>query len=142
MLNLLRLGRLTAIPSLESRAELIGKAFVNEVKASPSAFTQFMCSVDFALGQALEVVIAGDSRADDTKAFVRSLLSKFLPNAVFILKPTEQESPEISGFAGFTEHQTAIEGRATAYVCRNYACAFPTTDVGEMFKLLEAPYRN
>lgn len=142
MLNLLKLGRLTANPSLENKAGRIGKAFVNEVKASPSAYTQFMCAVDFALGHSLEVVIAGDSRADDTKTFVRSLSSKFLPNAVFILKPTEQEAPEIVGLAGFTEHQTAIEGKAAAYVCRNYTCAFPTTDVREMFKLLEAPYRN
>ncbi|HXW68271.1 MAG TPA: thioredoxin domain-containing protein [Dissulfurispiraceae bacterium] len=142
MLNLLRLGRLTANPSLESRAGRIGKAFVNEIKESPSAYTQFMCAVDFALGHSLEIVIAGDSHADDTRAFVKSLSSKFLPNAVFVLKPAEQESPEIAVLAGFTQYQKAIEGKATAYVCHNYACAVPTTDMKEMFKLLEAPLKN
>src|SRR5208283_4692842 len=142
MLNLLRLGRLTANPSLESRAGRIGKAFVNQIKESPSAYTQFMCAVDFALGHSLEVVIAGDSLADDTQSFVKALSSKFLPNAVFVLKPTEQESPEIAGLAGFTQYQTAIKGKATAYVCHNYTCAVPTTDVKEMFKLLEAPFKN
>ena len=142
MLNLLRLGRLTANPFLESRAGRIGKAFVNEIKEAPSAYTQFMCAVDFALGHSLEVVIAGDSRSDDTQAFIKSLSTKFLPNAVIVLKPTEQESPEIAGLAGFIQYQKAIEGRATAYVCHKYTCAVPTTDVKEMFKLLEAPLRN
>jgi len=137
MLNLLRLGRLTGNASLENRGSRIGKAFVDEIKAAPSAYTQFMCAVDFALGRPFEVVIAGDSSAEDTKTMLKSLLSKFLPNAVFILRPTEQKSPEILSLAGFTEFQTATEGKATAYVCRNYACASPTTDVGEMFKLLE-----
>src|SRR5208283_3692458 len=120
----------------------IGKAFVNQIKESPSAYTQFMCAVDFALGHSLEVVIAGDSRADDTQVFIRALSSKFLPNAVIVLKPTEQEFPEIAGLAGFTEYLTAIEGKATAYVCQNYTCAVPTTDVKEMLKLLEAPFRK
>lgn len=142
MLNLLRLGRLTGNASLENRASLIGKAFVNEIKAAPSAYTQFMCAADFALGRPFEVVIAGDSNAEDTKNMLKSLLSKFLPNAVFILRPTEQKSSEIIGLAGFTEFQTATEGKATAYVCRNYSCASPTTDVGEMLKLLEGPLRK
>ncbi|MBF0329884.1 MAG: thioredoxin domain-containing protein [Nitrospirae bacterium] len=137
MLNFLRLGRLTGNASLENRADQIGKAFINQVKGIPSAYTQFMCAVDFALGSPLEVVISGDTGADDTRFMLNALLSKFLPNAVFILRPTEQTSPEILGLAGFTEHQTAIQGKATAYVCRNYACASPTTNPEEMLKLLQ-----
>jgi uncharacterized protein YyaL (SSP411 family) len=31
-----------------------------------------------------------------------------------------------------------LDGKATAYVCENYACQLPTTEVGVMVKLLES----
>jgi uncharacterized protein YyaL (SSP411 family) len=32
---------------------------------------------------------------------------------------------------------TALEGRATAYVCENYACQLPTADVAALEQLLQ-----
>jgi len=32
-----------------------------------------------------------------------------------------------------------IDGRATAYVCRNYSCRLPVTDAGDMLELLKGP---
>ena len=47
------------------------------------------------------------------------------------------DSPEICRLAPFTSTQSSIDGRATAYVCRNYNCKLPTTDAVEMLSLLE-----
>jgi uncharacterized protein YyaL (SSP411 family) len=30
-----------------------------------------------------------------------------------------------------------LDGKATAYICENYACKLPTTDVAVMVELLE-----
>jgi len=35
------------------------------------------------------------------------------------------------------KHQEALEGKATAYVCQNFQCRTPTTDIAEMIGLLE-----
>ena len=136
MLNLLRLGRMTATSGLEEKAARIGSAFSGSVNQSPSAHTQLMVALDFGIGPCYEVVIAGKAQAEDTKAMVKALRTRFLPNKVVLLNPDERESPEIAKLAEFTKNQSSIEGKATAYVCLNYNCKLPTTDIGKMLELL------
>jgi uncharacterized protein YyaL (SSP411 family) len=136
MLNLLRLGRITANSDLEEKAAKIGRAFSESVKQLPSAHTQLMVALDFGIGPCYEVVIAGNAQAEDTKAMVKALRTRFLPTKVVLLNPSEQKSPEIAQFAEFTKNQSSIEGKATAYVCLNYNCKLPTTDINKMLELL------
>jgi uncharacterized protein YyaL (SSP411 family) len=136
MLNLLRLGRMTATPDWEERAAGIGRAFSQSVKQLPSAHTQLMVALDFGIGTGYEVVIAGSAHAEDTRVMVRALRTRFLPNKVVLLNPGEQESPEIAQLAAFTRNQPSIGGKATAYVCLNYNCKLPTADVRKMLELL------
>jgi len=137
MLNLLRLGRMTATSALEEKAARIGSAFSGSVKQSPSAHAQLMVALDFGIGPCYEVVIAGNAQAEDTKAMVKALRTRFLPNKVVLLNPGERESPEIAKLAEFTKNQSSINGKATAYVCMNYNCKLPTTDINKMLELLD-----
>lgn len=139
MLNLLRLGRMTANSELEEKAAQIGRAFSAGVIESPASYTQMMAALDFALGPAYEVVIAGDPQAADTQEMLTALRRRFIPNKVVLFRPTGEEIPEITQVAGFTRELSAREGKATAYVCRNYHCEIPTTDASEMLLLLSAP---
>ena len=84
MLNLLRLGRITADSSLEEKAAAIGRAFVENVSKMPSAYTQLMIAVDFAVGPSYEVVIAGDRRAAETGEMLRAVRSRFIPNKIIV----------------------------------------------------------
>lgn len=136
MLNLLRLGRLTADPELEKKAAKIGRAF-HTVSQSPSAFTQLLIAVDFAVGPSYEVVIAGDSQAKDTREMLQAINREFIPNKVLVLVPTETDASEIASLAPYTETVSSINGKATAYVCLNFNCRLPTTDITVMLKLLK-----
>ena len=136
MLNLLRLGRMTADFNLEEKAAKIGRAFSENVKQAPLAYTQLMVALDFGVGPSYEVVVAGDSQAADTKAMLEALMTQFMPNKIVLLRPSEQESPDIIHLAEFTRYQSSIEGKATAYVCLNHSCEFPTTDITKMMGLL------
>ncbi|MFH1647646.1 MAG: thioredoxin domain-containing protein [Chloroflexota bacterium] len=138
MLNLLRLARLTADLDLEDKAAAIGRAFYESVNHMPSAHTQLMSAIDFAAGPSYEVVVAGESGGEDTQKLLRAIGRAFVPNKVVMLLPAETDSPGIKRLAPFTGQMTALEGKATAYVCRNYACELPTTDVGDMLKRLDA----
>lgn len=62
-------------------------------------------------------------------------LSSNVPNKVVLLRPAGE--PPITRIAQFTAPQTAVSGRATVYVCQNYACKLPTTDPGKMLELLK-----
>jgi uncharacterized protein YyaL (SSP411 family) len=132
MLNLLRLGSITANPELDDKAAKIGRAFANNVRQSPSSHAQLMVSLDFALGPTYEVVLAGDPKAEDMKEMLEAIQAIYIPNKVVILRPVDQESPEISHIAPFVKDFVSIDGKATAYVCLNYYCQLPTTDINTM----------
>ncbi len=133
MLNLLRLGRITANPDFEKKASQIGRAFTRDILQTPVAHSMVMAALEFALNT-FEVVIAGDLQAEDTKAMLSALRSEFIPGKVVVFRPETGET----GIAGYTKDLVSKEGRATAYVCRNYSCKLPTTDAGEMLELLKA----
>jgi uncharacterized protein YyaL (SSP411 family) len=62
---------------------------------------------------------------------------EFSPNKVVILKPTEQDASDIIRLAEFTKYQTSHDSKATAYVCLNYTCKLPTTEINKMLELLQ-----
>jgi uncharacterized protein len=137
-LNLLRLARMTANAELEHKAELLARAFSGNIKQFPSAYTQMLVALEFALGPSYEVVIAGRSGTDDTHDMLRKLRQVFVPGKVVLLRPMDEDSPAISGLAGYTANQVSVDGKATAYVCANYQCKLPTTESDEMLELLGA----
>jgi hypothetical protein len=142
MLNLLRLGRITAISVFDKKAAQIGRSFSKIVKQYPSAHTQFMVALDFGLGPSYEVVIAGNPEAEDTKAMLEALRKQFLPNKVVLLRHTVKEKRDITTVAEFTKNQSSLDGKATVYVCLNYECKLPTTDIDKMLELLNVKKRG
>ncbi|KRT65116.1 MAG: thioredoxin domain protein [Candidatus Dadabacteria bacterium CSP1-2] len=136
MLNLLRLDRITANSDFEEKAEKIGSAFSKTIKQFPAAHTELMVALDFGVGPSYEVVIVGDSQADDTKAMIKAIRRQFVPNKVVLLRQTEKEEPDIIRIAEFTKSQLSLDGKATAYVCLTYVCKLPTTDISKMLELL------
>jgi len=136
-LNLLRLARMTAHADFEHKAEQIGKTFSGNVRQLPSAFTMLLTAMELAAGPAYEVVVVGRSEAQDTTRMLAELRKTFAPNKVVIFRPTDRE-PEIAAIAPYTLVQKSIDGKATAYVCRNYHCEMPTTDPQEMLRRLDA----
>lgn len=137
MMNLLRLARMTADPELENKAAYLMKAFSRGVRLRPSAYTQLMTAVDFGTGPSYEVVIAGDLTSKDTKTMLKALRTEFIPNKVVLFRSIREKSPGITNLAGFTKYYKDIDGRATAYVCMNYKCELPTTDIKIMMDLLK-----
>ncbi len=135
-LNLLRLGRMTGATDPEGKAEEIGRRFSGDVGRLPSAFTMLLSAFEFSLGPSHEVVIAGRTRGEDTTLMLKHLRRGFFPNKVVLFRPEDQNDPEIAKIADFTKFQKMIRGKATAYVCRNYSCEFPTTDPNKMIELL------
>lgn len=136
-LNLLRLGRITANSDFENKAAAIGRAFSQQVKRAPVAHTQLMSALNFAIGPSYEVVVAGHSNSEDTRAMLSALQRNYFPNKITLFRPTDIPKPAIVELAAFTEFQNSLNGKATAYVCKNYACNAPTTDIPQMLKLLK-----
>jgi uncharacterized protein YyaL (SSP411 family) len=134
--NLLRLSRITGNVDFENIAAKMALTFSNDISASPDAYSQFLVGLDFALGPAYEVVIAGDMDTPATKKMLNAVREEFIPNKVVIFRPANEESPEIDRIAQFVENNKSIRGQTTAYVCRNFNCSLPTKDPVVMLNLL------
>jgi uncharacterized protein YyaL (SSP411 family) len=137
MLNLLRLSRFTANTYLEERAMELGRAFSKAVNQFSSGYTQFLVAVDFAIGPSYEVVIVGKTEEDDTRKMLEALRTRFIPNKVTVFRPTDIESPLIDRLSEYIKYQGSLDGKATAYVCTNFACKEPTTEVDKMLELIK-----
>ncbi len=137
-LNLLRLGRITANSQWEEMAEKVMTAFGSQISQGPSAFTHLMCALSFGLGPSFEVVIAGSEDREDSKEMLRALAVHFIPNKAVLFRPDDDATdPPITSIAEYTQYQKALDGKATAYVCRNYACEAPTTEIAVMLDSLK-----
>jgi len=136
MLNMLRLSRLIGVSELEERVHEISKAFYKNIVQSPASCPQMMSALEFMFGPAFEVVIIGDSNSTDTKMMIDILTKNFLPNVVVLFIPSEVEEHEITNIAKFTKDMRTVDGKTTAYICRNFNCELPTTKIDEMIRFL------
>jgi uncharacterized protein YyaL (SSP411 family) len=132
MYNLLKLSRLTGNHTFEDKAAKISRLMSSRVKDSEIAFPMLLTALDFGLAASQEVVIVGKRNADDTNRMLMALQKGYFPNAVVLFKPTEEKKPQINNYANFIEYMYAVDNKATAYVCTDFKCNFPTTDPAKM----------
>ncbi len=90
-----------------------------------------MCGVEYATYESAEIIIAGEPGAKDTTKMIEALEKNYLPQATIMLshKALEDIIPFLRGCP-------LVEGKATAYLCRNNACKPPITDPEELLKAL------
>ena len=127
LLNLIRLARITADTQYETYATQLLRSVSDEVGLAPSTATHLLRGLAFVLGPSSEIVLAGK----DVRAMQRAVFSTFAPNKVVL-----HQSPALVAIAPYTEAQQAIGGKATAYICTNYMCKLPTTDVQKVRAML------
>jgi uncharacterized protein YyaL (SSP411 family) len=137
MANLVRLSRLTGRTAYDDRADAVAAAFSADLARAPSAHTHLIAALQIASSPSLEVVIAGDRGASDTAELLSVVRSRYLPQAVVLVVPDGKAGEQLRRLAPFTEHYASIDGRAAAYVCRDFQCKLPTTDPAKLAELLE-----
>jgi len=83
------------------------------------------------------VVIAGDSNAEPTRALLAELRSRFLPYTVALLVDSDATREKVTRIFPAAGIMRQLDGQPTAYVCENYACRLPTTEVSKFAELLQ-----
>ncbi|HTZ50374.1 MAG TPA: thioredoxin domain-containing protein, partial [Spirochaetia bacterium] len=137
-LLLVKLNRLTGRTDYQRKAERLLALFPESAANNPISFSFLLTAADFAAGPSFEVVIAGDPDAADTRALLAALRGAWHPNAVVLLAPTGEGREVIAKLAPYAAAMQPINGKAAAYVCRNFTCSLPTSDPQVMLGLLRA----
>jgi len=141
-LVLLKLGRLTMDQYFAEVGGGVLETFSQQLEQSPAYSSAMLGALDFRLGPAQEIIIAGDSDAPDVKQMLKLIHATFLPNAVVLLHEPDKADSDLYNAVPFIKNQTAIDGKATAYVCENYACKKPVNKVAEFGVLLPERLQN
>lgn len=136
LLNLIRLSRISGDTKFERYVSDLEKAFSRTIEGAPLGYTAFLSGIEYLLGKSYEIVICGDRNSKDTKNMIRALNKEFIPNKVVIFNPINEDNSEITKIAPYVKDEKAVQGKATAYICKNFACGMPITDVNEMIKIL------
>jgi len=98
---------------------------------APTGFAWWLCGLDFVLTPPKEVAIVGGDPSpaaqDDSQKLLNVVFGEYRPNQVVAWKAvgTESAIPLLEGRA-------SIDGKATAYVCQNFACQLPVTEAEEL----------
>ena len=134
---LLMLERFTSQSRYRELSEKILKTFAAEIAEEPTAYPQMLIALDFALGPVSEIIIAGDRGDALTKAMLKEIYLRFMPNKIMMLHEQGAAGKAIETIAPFLRDQTVLNGKTTVYVCQNYACALPVADEDDLKKLLD-----
>jgi uncharacterized protein YyaL (SSP411 family) len=134
MMNLLKLAKITGDTEFEERGKNLLSAFSKKIELHPSSYTMFLVALGFAMGPSHEIVVVGSLESEDTKRIMDGINNVFLPNKVVVLK--EDEEDEITRLVPYSAKMDIIHGKTTVYVCKNFSCELPTTDLDDVLKLL------
>ena len=135
-LNLLRLAHLLDRGEWQVEAERIFAGQRETLERHPFSAPALAAALAFHLAPPKQIVIVGAPDDPVMHAMTAAVRSRFLPAAVLVRLSTPEE------IAFFAERSSAfaamkpLEGRATAYVCREFACERPVHTVEEMMKLV------
>ncbi|MGF7059632.1 thioredoxin domain-containing protein [Brassicibacter mesophilus] len=132
-LNMLRLSKITGNEELGDKANQMFKTFGGNIKENPSSYSYFLKAFLYANISTKEVVIAGRKDDKDVKLMISSFNKLFLPFSSIVINDGNKDLYEI---APFVQGQQMIDNKATAYVCQNFTCNIPTTDVKKFVDLL------
>ncbi len=125
----LRLKILTGEGPYETRALTALRSMVDLMSRYPGGFGRFLGAHDFNVGPVTEIALLGPSR-ESLRPLAAEVFGRYLPNRV-VAGAIGAEDAAVAGVP-LLEGRGPVDGKATAFVCRNYACELPVTDAAAL----------
>jgi uncharacterized protein YyaL (SSP411 family) len=137
--TLLRLYHYTGQNDYLQRAERVLNLFAQSMEQQPFGLGAMFNTLDFYLRKPQEIVMVGDPNAADTQALLQTIHAQYLPNRILVQLDPQRLDADLGALPLLRElmvGKTQVEGKATVYVCHNFACSLPMTDADELARYL------
>ncbi len=131
---LLRLATHTGDMSYRTAAENTLRSVREYIEKIGSGFGGWLSALDYYLSSPKEIVVMGDSQDAATKALLREVHNRYIPNRAV----TGADAPITPAPTPLLEARVLVNNAPTAYVCENYACQLPVTDPSALATQLNA----
>jgi uncharacterized protein YyaL (SSP411 family) len=134
--NAVRLSQLLEDETTRERAEKTFGAFAARLNDTAPAMPFLLQAKMRFDAPPLHVVIVGEKNDDGTKELLRAVYEKFLHYRTLILL-NDFTREYFASRLPFLRDMKKLDGKATAYVCHDFACRQPTSDDEELRAQLE-----
>jgi uncharacterized protein YyaL (SSP411 family) len=122
---MLKLSHLLGDDKYERFATTVLRLVSAQIKRYPQAFGKILSALEFYSNPVKEIVIVGENRSE----LEREVWREYLPNKVLVLAKNAEENAE---FITLLQERKMIDDKPTVYVCENFTCQKPVTNVEEL----------
>ena len=130
-MQMIRLARLTGNFQLEEKVQQLFNTFSVELTQYPAGQTFLLQSYLLTQMGMKEVIVL--ERDERSSTLVKELQQGFHPEITYLISSDRGKLAEI---APFTKEYQTINEQTTIYVCENFVCNKPTTDINEAIKMI------
>jgi hypothetical protein len=113
--------------------------YARRLAAGPTAMPQMLGTMDLAAAAPRHVVLAGRLDSHGMKAMIAEFDRRFRPHDFLLVAEQGARGRRLAALMPFVAPLEARGGKATAYVCVDYACRLPVTDPAALQAQLDAP---
>ncbi len=153
---LLHLSKLLGNLEYQRRAEQLLNLYMPYAVKVPDQFANLLCALDFHLAQGPQIVCLLDgknkSKPDLGRPYVNTIHSRYQPNKVVLIDTIGEDGQhaqlvgslrkELSAGIAILEGRGLQAGQTTVYVCQNFACDQPITNLDDLKNKIEKMSRR
>ncbi|MBU1406280.1 MAG: thioredoxin domain-containing protein [Proteobacteria bacterium] len=136
-LNLLRLGWITGNAEWLKRAGATIEAFGGRLNEYPSILPQMLVAYDVQENKPRQFLVVGKLDRPDTEIMLAMIRKRFLPGKIVLLADGGEDH-FLRQYQPILADLDPRENRSTVYLCENFNCQLPISDVAELAKRLDA----
>ncbi|MBS1990316.1 MAG: thioredoxin domain-containing protein [Cyanobacteria bacterium SZAS LIN-3] len=133
--GLLKLSALTGDDSLRQKAIEVFNLYGEHLSRMPNQFAGILNALDFYLAEGQEIAFVlpanlSKEEEEGAKEMLFCLHRSYQPNRVILVAREGDE--RLAKISPLVTERKAVDGKATVYICKNFTCAKPITDLNDL----------
>jgi len=132
---LIRLARITDRDAFRRSAERTLAALGGRLNATPTGVPQAMAALMEYLAPPRQIVIAGG--AAESSEMLSAIRTRFLPYVSVLRIDSDATRDKFAQIMPVAAGMQPVDGKTAAYVCENFTCQLPVTEVSKLEQLLQ-----
>ena len=137
ILNLLRLSQMIGNEQYREIASKSIQCFSKNIENNPFAFSQLLVAIDFSLSKPMQIILAGNQDHPIFRDMLNEIYSRFLPKKIVLFADSAEGQEFLSKHVPFWGTLGLMNGRQAVYICKQYACELPTSDIQTLIRILD-----
>ena len=132
------LARLSQLAPNRYRAQLdrLQAIAASRISKNPTIQPRMLAAMLEDRFKPVQILIAGDRSSTDTALLLKTILQEAPPHRLIFLADKGPAHTKLATNLDILDSIAPLEGKATTYICENFVCKLPTSDLATVSRLL------